>query len=131
MARQLFAGGGVERVEVRVAAAAIPACRIAPPKSCLKRRAAWMKSFDPARTAPIGAPSPFVKSIQTESTQAAKSAAGTPAATDAFLQGKDGRVGVLLLVTHPGRGDGGAHGVGGAGFRIAEKGNDGDGHIAA
>ena len=54
----------------------IPACRIAPPKRCLKTHASSMNARDPASTAPTGAPSPLVRSSQTESNWAAKARAG-------------------------------------------------------
>ncbi len=44
-----------------------------------------MKSRVPARTAPTGAPSPFEKSIQTESKSAPYAFACTPVATTAFM----------------------------------------------
>jgi hypothetical protein len=37
----------------------IPACRHAPPKAILSRRASRMNSTSPASTDPIGAPRPF------------------------------------------------------------------------
>ena len=49
----------------------IPAWRMAPPICCLTRHASWMKSREPASTAPTGAPRPLEKSIQTESNGAA------------------------------------------------------------
>ena len=44
-----------------------------------------MKGRDPASTAPTGAPSPLVRSSQTESKCAAKVCAGVPLLTTAFI----------------------------------------------
>ena len=63
----------------------MPACRMAPPKRCLNTQASSMNPRDPARTAPTGAPSPLVRSIQRESTWAAKRRAGVPVLTTAFI----------------------------------------------
>ena len=49
------------------AAAQTPACRIEPPSRCFQRHTSSMKAREPAMTPPIGAPSPFEKSIQAES----------------------------------------------------------------
>ena len=47
-----------------------------------------MKAALPASTAPSGAPRPLVKSIQTESKEAAMSLAAMPEATQAFMQAR-------------------------------------------
>src|SRR5712691_8143182 len=52
-------------------AAMMPAWRMAPPICCLQRHASSMNAREPARTAPTGAPRPFVKSIHAESKKAA------------------------------------------------------------
>ena len=62
----------------------MPAWRIEPPRRCFQRQTSSMKSREPAMTAPIGAPSPFEKSIQAESHPAAMSRALMPVATHAF-----------------------------------------------
>ncbi len=62
----------------------MPACRIEPPRRCFQRQTSSMKSREPAITPPIGAPSPFEKSIQAESHPAAMSRALMPVATQAF-----------------------------------------------
>ena len=66
------------------AAAQMPAWRIEPPRRCFQRQTSSMKSREPAMTAPIGAPSPFEKSIQAESHPAAMSRALMPVAPQAF-----------------------------------------------
>ena len=60
----------------------MPAWRMDPPSRCFQRQASPMNSALPASTAPSGAPSPLVKSTQTESKEAAISCAEMPAATD-------------------------------------------------
>ena len=67
------------------AAAMIPACRIAPPKRCLYRRASLISARSPARSAPTGHPSPLVRQRVTVSNPRACSWAGTPEATAAFI----------------------------------------------
>ena len=52
-------------------AAMIPACRIPPPNTFLTRRALRMKSFDPMRTDPTGAPNPLLRQSEMESNSAA------------------------------------------------------------
>ena len=51
--------------------ATMPAWRSAPPIICLRRQASSISSVDPARHAPIGAPSPLLKSIHAVSKPAA------------------------------------------------------------
>ena len=58
----------VERVEL--AAATIPACRIAPPKRNFCRQARSISSAEPARSAPSGQPSPFERQSVTVSASA-------------------------------------------------------------
>ena len=65
-------------------AAMRPACRIQPPRRSRTRRARSKKAPPPAMTDPTGAPSPLERQTETESAQAAQSAALTPLATSAF-----------------------------------------------
>ena len=68
------------------AAAMMPACRIAPPKRCLKTQASSMNAREPASTAPTGAPRPLVRSSQTLSNGAReRRAPACPLATTAFI----------------------------------------------
>ena len=62
----------------------MPAWRIPPPKSLRLRRTSWIRSASPATAEPTGAPRPFEKHTETESTSAATSAGETPSATAAF-----------------------------------------------
>ena len=62
----------------------MPTCRIAPPCCFRKNRALAIKSADPAKIEPTGAPSPFEKQTLTVSKRAAYSASLTPLAKEAF-----------------------------------------------
>src|SRR3546814_319652 len=64
----------------------MPAWRMAPPKRCFRSQACSMTSAGPASTAPVGAPSPLVKSTQMVSTGAAQAEASTPDATTAVIR---------------------------------------------
>ena len=55
-----------------------------PPKSLRLRRAEAMNSSEPTTAEPTGAPSPFEKQTEAESTWAATSAGERPAAIAAF-----------------------------------------------
>ncbi len=63
----------------------MPAWRIAPPNRNLKRRAFFIRSADPATSAPSGQPSPLDRQSVTVSNWRPISAAGTPEATAAFI----------------------------------------------
>ena len=67
------------------AAASTPAWRMAPPSRLRSRRASRIRSRSPARIDPTGAPSPFEKQSDTSVAPSAKSRAGTPEATTAFM----------------------------------------------
>ena len=63
----------------------MPAWRIAPPNRNLKRRAFFIRSAEPATSAPSGQPSPLDRQSVTVSKWRPISAAGTPEATAAFM----------------------------------------------